>query len=134
MKNTSSKRLHKTLWYIQIILAAMFLLAGGMKTFAPIDQLAQQMPWAGAVPAGLVRFIGITQLLGAVGLILPSMLRIVPVLTVWAAAGLVITMTLAFVYHVVNQEMDSIVPNIVIGILAGFVAWGRIRAAKIESN
>lgn len=128
------KSLHKIVWLVQIILAAMFLVAGVMKTFAPIEQLAQQMPWAGAVPPFLVRLIGFTQLLGAVGLILPSMLRIIPVLTVWAAAGLLLTMVLAFGYHLVNHEMDSIGPNIVLGLLAGFVVWGRLRGARIESR
>lgn len=125
-------RLHRVLWLVQVVLAAMFLFAGGMKTFAPIDQLAQQMPWAGAISPILVRFIGITQLLGAIGLILPSLLRIRPALTVWAAAGLMLTMALALLYHLINREFDSILPNIVIAILSGFIVWGRSSVAKIE--
>lgn len=83
-----SKALHITLWIAQVILAAMFLMSGFMKLSQPIDQLSKMLPWAAQVPEALVRFIGVAEILGAVGLILPSLLRIQPKLTPIAAVGL----------------------------------------------
>ncbi len=59
-QKSSSKALHITLWIAQVLLAGMFIMSGFMKISQPIDQLSQMLPWASQVPAGLVRFIGIS--------------------------------------------------------------------------
>src|SRR5215218_5810365 len=94
-----SQALHIALWIVQVILAAMFLMAGFMKATQPIEQLSAMVPWARQVPLALVRFIGISEFLGAVGLVLPSLLRIKPQLTPWAATGIAAIMVLALIFH-----------------------------------
>jgi len=71
-----------------------------MKVATPIDQLAVAMPWVVQVPAGLIKFIGVSELLGGLGLVIPSALRIMPQLTVLAARGLALVMILALAFHV----------------------------------
>src|SRR5262247_1862846 len=84
------------LWIIQALLAALFLFAGGVKLVMPIEEMMKQMPIA--LPGWFVLFTGIVEVLGAIGLILPGLLRIRPGLTPLAAAGLVIVMIGATVY------------------------------------
>ena len=133
-ERNSSKTLHITLWIVQVLLAAMFLMAGFMKLTQPIDTLSQSLPWAAQVPEALVRFIGLAELLGAVGLILPSLLRIKPQLTAWAAIGIVVIMLLATLFHIVRGETEVIGMNIFIALLAGYIAWGRFKKAFIPAK
>lgn len=126
-----SGALNIILWICQIVLAGAFGMAGVSKTFSPIPELAAQMVWPGDIPSALVRFIGISEFLAAVGLILPSALRIKPQLTVWAAIGLVIVMILALIFHIVRGEMFAIPINLGFALLASFVAWGRSKKAVI---
>ncbi len=127
-----SKAMHWTLWVIQGLLAAMFLMAGFMKLSMPIDQLAQKLPWVTDISAALVRFIGLAELTGAIGLILPSATRVRPILTVFAAIGLALVMALALGFHVSRGETSVIGMNLLLGGLAAFVAWGRLRKAPIS--
>jgi len=126
-----SKALHISLWIAQSLLAAMFLMAGAMKSFQPIDQIAQSIPWAPQVPEALVRFIGISELLGALGLVLPSATRIQPNLTAVAAFSLTVVMVLAAGFHAMRGEYPGIGVNVVLGGLTLFVGWGRWSAAPI---
>lgn len=126
---------NKSLWVVQILLAIAFGMAGAMKLFMPIEGLTAQMGWPGEVPSLLVRFIGLAELAGALGLILPSALRIRPSLTPLAAAGLVIVMVLAAGFHVVQAEAPMALPSLILGALAAFVAWGRSKkAAEPEAS
>ena len=120
------------LWVAQALLALAFGMAGIMKTTQPIAELAQKMGWPGAIPPALVRFIGSAELLGAVGLVLPSATRIRPGLTPLAAAGLLLIMLLAMPFHVSRGELFALPINLTLGALAAFVAWGRWRAAPIR--
>jgi putative oxidoreductase len=126
-----SKALHIALWVAQVILGLMFLMAGFMKTTQPIDQLSPMMPWTGQIPSGLVRFIGISEFLGGLGLLLPAALRIKPQLTGWAAVGLVTIMVFAIIYHISKGEASVIGINIFLGAVAAFIAWGRLKKAPI---
>lgn len=130
-KSTSSKGLNITLWIVQVILGAMFIMAGGMKSFQPIEELAKMLPWAGAVPSALVRFIGLSELLGGIGLLLPSLLRIMPNLTPMAAWGLALVQVLAAFFHASRSESSVIGMNVVLLLLAVFVAWGRTKKVPI---
>ncbi len=126
------KGLHIGLWVVQVLLALAFGMAGVMKMTTPIADLAAQMAWTGELP-GLVRFIGVSEFLGAIGLILPSALRIQPKLTGFAAIGLVVVMILAAAFHTSRGE-PGLPVNLVLGAMAAFVAWGRLRAAPIASR
>lgn len=126
-----SKGLNIGLWAAQIVLGAMFTMIGVMKTFTPIDQLAEGLPWV-AEWAGLIRFIGVSELAGGLGLILPAALRIRPGLTPLAALGLLIIMILAAGFHAVQGEWASLPVNIVLGGLAAFVFWGRTKKLPIQ--
>jgi hypothetical protein len=118
------------LWTVQGLLAALFLFAGGMKLVMPIESMTAQMPVA--IPGAFLRFIGVAETLGALGLVLPGLLRIRPGLTPLAAAGLVIIMigatglTLA-----TGMGVGAAVIPLVVGILAAFVAYGRWRVAPL---
>lgn len=113
------------LWILQGLLAAMFLMAGVMKATQPKEKVAEKLPWAEDYSAGTVRFIGIVELLAAVGLILPAALGILPVLTPLAATGLAVVMVLAMNVHRRRNEPGAIAFNAAILVVAVVVAWGR---------
>jgi putative oxidoreductase len=130
--SSSSTVLRIALWVAQVGLMLMFLGAGFMKATTPIPILAQKLPWASTMPEAIVRFIGISELAGALGLVLPSLTRIRPKLTIYAALGLVTIMVLASVFHLSRGEAAVLPVNIVIGAVAAFIAWGRAKKAPIE--
>ncbi|GLY07585.1 MULTISPECIES: DoxX family protein [Actinoplanes] len=117
------------LWVIAGLLAAAFLAAGAMKATQPREKLvASGMGWAADWPAASIKLIGVVEVLAAIGLILPALLDIAPVLVPLAASGLVITMIGAIVVHVRRKEFPMVAPNVVLLILAAVVAWGRFGA------
>lgn len=125
LTETSARGVNFALWAIQGILAVAFGMAGFMKLATPIPELAANMAWAAEVPALMVRFIGLSELLGAIGLIVPALTRIKPEYTTYAAIGLVAVMVLAAIFHVVRGEYEFILINVILGGLAAFIAWGR---------
>lgn len=114
------------LWVLQALLALMFVTAGIMKSTQPIDSIAKNLPWVKDTPAGLVRFIGISELLGAIGLILPAATHILPWLTPLAAVGLAVVMVLAAVFHASRKEFSGILVNVVVFIVAAVIIYGRL--------
>jgi hypothetical protein len=110
-----------TLWTIQVLLALIFLFAGSMKLILPIEMLTAQMPLSGL----FVRFIGVAEVAGALGLILPGLLRIQRGLTPLAACGLVIIMIGATVVTLAIGGGASALVPLVVGLLAAAVAYGR---------
>jgi len=129
-----SKTLHIILWVAQVLLALMFIMTGFMKIFQPVEELSKMLPWVAQSPEALVRFIGVSELLGGLGLILPAALRIKPALTGWAAIGLLTVMVLASILHISRGEFSAIGMNIIIAIVAAFIAWGRFKKAPITSR
>jgi uncharacterized membrane protein YphA (DoxX/SURF4 family) len=123
-----------SLWIVQALLAFAFLMSGAMKTFTPYDQLAAQMAWAADSPAWLPKFIGIAEMAGAVGLILPALTRIKPWLTPLAGGSLAVVMLLASTTHLFRGEFGMLGPNLALLSLALFVAWGRTKKAPIEER
>jgi DoxX-like protein len=111
------------LWIVQGLLAAIFLFAGGMKLVLPLDALTGPIP----LPGLFMRFLGVVEVLGAVGLILPWLLRIRPGLTPLAAAGLVIIMIGATVITVLGGDVAPAVVPMVVGLLSLAVVHGRWR-------
>jgi uncharacterized membrane protein len=119
------------LWIVQILLTLLFLFAGGTK-FLPAETL-QKMNSPNAVPLPMlfVRFLGVCEVLGALGLLLPSLLRIRPKLTPLAAAGLGIIMIGAVILTVMGDGVGAAVIPLVAGLLCLFVAYGRWRIRPI---
>lgn len=113
------------LWILQGLVALLFGFAGSAKLFLPIDQLAKRFPWMAKVSPLFVRFLGVCELAGAVGLIAPEATAILPTLTPVAALGLSALMTCAIVFHVVRREMTSTVRAVVILLLVVAITIGR---------
>ncbi len=113
------------LWIVQGLLALLFLFAGGMKLVLPLEALAGPVP----LPGPFLRFIGVAEVLGALGLILPGLLRIRPGLTPLAAAGLVIIMIGATGVTLAGGAVAPALIPLVVGLLSAFVAFGRWRLA-----
>jgi uncharacterized membrane protein YphA (DoxX/SURF4 family) len=120
--NPRSPALNYTLWTAQVLLAALFLFSGAMKFVMPVAEMTKQS----SLPGWFFWFIGVCEILGGMGLILPSLLRIKPGLTPLAAAGLVIIMIGATVITAPGGIKTALVP-FVTGLVAAFVAYGRWR-------
>jgi len=118
------------LWIVQGLLAALFLVAGGAKLVLPLDQMTGPV----ALPGWLLRFVGVAEVLGALGLVLPWLLRIKPGLTPLAAAGLVIIMVGATVVMWAGGMVAVALMNVVVMLLAAFVAYGRWRSALYHDS
>jgi len=120
----------RALWVIQGLLAALFLFAGVMKLVLPAEALTAQSPFS----AGFMRFIGVCETLGAIGLILPGLLNIKAELTVVAAAGLVVIMIGATVFTLTTPAAATAIIPFVVGVLAAAVGYGRWRVAPYRGT
>src|SRR5947209_8150409 len=129
--SSTNRREHKqrrsirsaALWVVQVLLALLFLFAGGMKLIVPIQVLLAQM--AVPLPGLFVRFIGVIEVAGALGLIFPALLRIKPYLTPLAACGLAIEMIGATAITVIGMGVVPALMPLIVGLLAAFVAYSR---------
>jgi uncharacterized membrane protein len=118
--------MNTALWIIQGLLAAMFTMAGIMKSTLPKEKLDKQFPWSNDFSLNTVRFIGLSELLGAIGLIVPWLTDIAPILTPVSALGFCIIMVLATnLVHLKKKEYKETAFNIILFLLAAFVAYGR---------
>jgi hypothetical protein len=129
----SSKAMHIILWIAQLTLAA-FLLMGAVMKFMPIEKIAPLMPWTGELQPVFVRLLGCIDLLGAIGLVIPALLRIKPQLAKWSAIGIIVLMMSAIAFHLLRGEARVIGFNILLVVLAIFIAWGREKKAPIEAR
>ena len=119
------------LWIVQVLLALIFLFTGSVKLVLPLEVLTEGTP----LPGWFVRFLGVAEVLGAIGLILPGLLRIRPGLTPLAASGLVIIMigaTVLTLAGVVPGGVTLVLIPLVVGLLSAFVAYGRWRLAPLK--
>jgi hypothetical protein len=107
------------LWIVQALLALIFAVAGGMKLVLPLAMLTEQT----LLPGLLVRFMGVAEVLGAVGLMLPELLHIRPVLTPLAGIGLVIIMAVATVITLAGGDVARATIPMALGLLTAFVAY-----------
>ena len=130
-RTSRSRRANASLWTIQGLLAALFLFAGGMKLVMPVAVLAQQSH----LPGLFMKFIGVCEVLGAIGLIVPSLTRIQQRLTPLAAAGLVIIMIGATTVTLLQQGFGvaAAVP-VVVGVLAATIVRGRSRRVVLAES
>jgi uncharacterized membrane protein YphA (DoxX/SURF4 family) len=120
------------LWILQVLLALLFLFAGGVKLVMTVEQMNAGAPIP--LPGLLLRFVAVCEILGAIGLILPSLLRIRPELTPLAAWGLVIIMIGATALSLAGGMVGPALFSLVIGILCTFVAYGRRSLVPIHSR
>jgi uncharacterized membrane protein YphA (DoxX/SURF4 family) len=118
------------LWIVQALLALLFLFSGAMKFIMPIEEMTRDIQ----MPVAFLRFIGVAEILGGVGLVLPSLLRIRPGLTPLAAAGLVIIMIGATVVSLMIGGVVLALMPFVVGLLTAFVAYGRWKLAPIAGS
>ncbi|QCX37903.1 DoxX family protein [Aureibaculum algae] len=130
----NNKAIHISLWIAQGLLVVMFIMAGAMKLSQPIETLTESLPWVTSVPNLLVKFIGLSEFLGALGLLVPSIFRFKPFLTVWAAIGLAVIMILAAIFHATRGEFSAIGMNMILMSISLFIAWGRSKKAPIQSK
>ena len=114
-----------TLWVVQVLVAAAFLVAGATKLSQPKEKLLKNMAWVEDFSQPTLRIIGALEVLGAIGIVLPALTGIVPWLTPLAALGLVLTMIGAALTHLRRAEYGAIAVNAVLLILAALVAYGR---------
>lgn len=120
-----SKTMNTILWIVQGILAITFLWAGFMKLFKSENL---PFPWV-KDNANLVMITGIVDLLGGLGIVLPTLLRIQPKLTIYTAYGIVTLMTIAGIFHISRGEAKDIGFNIFMLLMTIFVGWGRQKAS-----
>jgi DoxX-like family len=129
-QKSGGRKLNAALWIIQGLLALLFLFAGGVKLILPIAAMAKQV----ALPGWFLHFIGVAEVLGGIGLVLPGITRIRTGLTSLAASGLVIIMIGA---TWITAAQGSILPALfplAVGLLAAFVAYGRSRLAPMRES
>ncbi len=117
--------MNHALWTTQAILAIVFLVTGSLKLTQPIGKLAKSMEWVKTTPTALVRLLGLAEVLGALGLVLPTATGILPWLTPVAAVGCAIVMLGASVHHASRHEYQKLGFTVVLFLLAAFVAYGR---------
>jgi hypothetical protein len=122
--------MHRLLWVVQVLLALLFLFAGGTKLVMSAAELTSQSP----LPAAFLRFIGVMELLGGLGLVLPGMLRVRTTLTPLAAAGLSIIMVGAVLVTIQTMGLAMAAMPFVAAVLTIFVAYGRWRLAPLSSR
>jgi uncharacterized membrane protein len=113
------------LWIVQAILAAAIAMSGAAKAIQPKEKLAETYVWMRDVSQETVRFIGVMELLGAIGLIVPAATRIAPVLTPVAGAGLAVLLVLAAAMHIRRKEPSGVRVTAVLFSLIVLVVWGR---------
>jgi uncharacterized membrane protein YphA (DoxX/SURF4 family) len=120
------------LWTIQGLLALIFLFAGGMKLAMSTEELSAAMTLP--LPILFVRFIGVCEVLGAIGLVLPGMFRIRTDLTPLAAQGLVVIMIGAVITTLATMDASMAILPLVVGVLAATVAYGRSRVVPLTGR
>ena len=120
-----NRKIGALLWTLQALLAALFLFAGAMKLIVPIEALVAQS----SLPGPFLLFIGVVEVLGALGLILPGLTRVQTQLAPLAAAGLVVIMFGATALSIADGQVAPAAIPAIVGLLAAFIAYGRTELA-----
>lgn len=122
------------LWIAQILVSATLIWAASVKLVQPIELLERLWPWTGEISPVFVRLTGIVDLLGALGLILPPLFRVKPILTPVAALGIVLLMACAATFHVSRGEASQIGFNAIFALIAAFIAYGRFKQLHLNNK
>jgi hypothetical protein len=117
------------LWILQVLLAVAFF-AHGWLLLAPPPDIAAQM--VAQLPRGFWVFLGVAEILAAIGITLPGMTKVLPGLVTWAAVGIMIVMISATVWHIARNEISSAIITFVLLAMATFVAYARYRVLPIR--
>jgi hypothetical protein len=128
----NNKALNIALWIVQGLTATLMLISAFMKIATPISELSAKWKWTGELPEPIVRMLGILDLLGGIGIILPALLKIKPGLTSLAAGGVVLLMISATAFHILRGEESVIGFNIILMLFAGFITWGRYKKLPVD--
>lgn len=115
------------LWAAQLFVGVSFAVIAWIKLVTPIPELAAMWPWTGQYPEAMVRGLGLIDLIGGLGIILPTLTRVRPNLTVTAAAGCALLQICAMTFHLSRGEAEATPVNAVFLVLSLFVFWGRRR-------
>jgi uncharacterized membrane protein YhaH (DUF805 family) len=116
--------MNTALWIVQGMLGGMMLILGVMKSFLPVESL-NKFSWTTRSPKSFTRFVGISELMIGFGLVLPQLTGILPLLTSIAAASLCLIMIFAITDHIRHKETHDVPKNVIILLLAAFIAVGR---------
>jgi putative oxidoreductase len=117
------------LWIVQVLVAILFFIVGFMKAFLPLETLAKAFKWVPSFPAAFVRFIGVCEILGAIGIVLAPLTHILPWLAIAAAIGFILAAGGGAVVHISRHEYGVISINIVLILLSLFIIYGRVALA-----
>ncbi len=123
--------IHVALWILQLSLAVVFAIAGWTKLADAGEPLKAAVPWIADVPTPLVKLIGLAEILGALGLVFPSLARIRPHLTPVAASCLTTIMMLAIAFHWYRGDTAVVILPAVLALASAVVAYGRFRKVPI---
>ena len=129
-QSSSSKPLNTALWVLQVLLALLFVFAGGMKLVLPIEEMTKQIP----MPGAFLRFIGVAEVLGGIGLVVPGLVGIRPGLTPLAALGLIIIMIGATVLSLGIGGVGQALFPLIVGMLLAVIAYARWRLVPSGSS
>lgn len=116
------------------MVSLLFIIPGLMKLSQPIAILSTSLPWTAHVPVATVRLIGILDLCGGIGILIPTLLRIQPQVTVWAALGNMTLMVSAIAFHLSRGESKFIGFHIMLISILAFIAWGRTYKAAVYAR
>ena len=125
--------MNKLLWVLQVLFGVYFFFMGVMHFIIP-PGLPAMMGWMYELSPALHWFSGIAEILGGLGLILPSVTRIQTRLTPLAGLGLVLVMLGALTWHLQRGEAQNIMFNVVLALVAGFIAYGRWKLSPLEDK
>lgn len=123
-----SKRLNVALWVVQTLLSLTFVGGALWKFATPLETISTMIPWSGQVSPAFFYFTAVVDLAGGLGVLLPSLTRIQPWLTVLAALGCALLQASAIAFHFSRGEAANTPFNFLLVALALFVAWGRRKA------
>lgn len=126
------KTWNSLIWIAQFLLSATLIWAASIKLFQPIEQLQTMWPWTGQVSPAFVRLTGLIDLSGALGVLLPALFRFKTILVPVVACGIVLLMISASLFHIYRGEASQIGFNILFGLIAAFVAYGRFKLAPLQ--
>ena len=120
------------LWIAQVLVFAAFTLFGAMKIFMPVEAMASMWVWPGQVPPAFLRIMGVIDVAGGLGVLLPALTRVQPRLGVLASLGCVLLQVAAMVFHTWRGEYSALPLNLILLALSAFILWGRGSRAPIE--
>ncbi len=133
-KVSQGKALRISLWVVQVVICSLFLSAGIMKLTMPVSEISKIFPWTGQVSEVFLRSIALIDIAGGIGILLPSLTRIYPKLTVFAAFGCTLLQFAAICFHASRHELSSTPFNFVLVGLCVFVTWGRFSTLHAKTS